>query len=67
MVDMVDASTHPDFTKTTMFNSTDDKEFSTRVNSARLADYVSKHVRLPCKVLKVSQISLISDAGLWPV
>lgn len=50
--------------KITMFNGTDDKEFSTRVNSARLADYVSKHVRLPCKVLKVSRISLISDARL---
>ena len=67
MVDMVDASTHPDFTKTTMFNSTDDKEFSTRVNSARLADYVSKHVRLPCKVLKVSRILLISGSRVWPI
>lgn len=64
---MVDASTHPDLTKTTMFNGTDDKEFSTRVNSARLADYVSKNVRLPCKVLKVSPISLISSSGPRPI
>ncbi|KJA25649.1 hypothetical protein HYPSUDRAFT_134608 [Hypholoma sublateritium FD-334 SS-4] len=46
-----------------MFNGTDEKEFSTRVNSARLADYVSKHVRLPCKVLKMDGERITVEAS----
>ena len=30
-----------------------DKNLSTRVNAARLPDYIGRHVRLACKVLKV--------------
>jgi len=43
-------------TQTTMsFDGADNKtDLSTRVNSARLADYVGKHVRLACKALQVS-------------
>jgi hypothetical protein len=30
-----------------------DKNLSTRVNAARLPEYIGRHVRLACKVLKV--------------
>ena len=33
--------------------SSEDKNLSTRVNAARLSEYVGRHVRLACKVLKV--------------
>ena len=33
---------------------TDTKNLSTRVNAARLPEYIGRHVRLTCKVLKVS-------------
>jgi hypothetical protein len=34
--------------------SDNNPDLSPRVNSARLADYVGKHVRLACKALQVS-------------
>ncbi|KAF8155599.1 hypothetical protein B0H34DRAFT_798760 [Crassisporium funariophilum] len=40
-----------------------DKDLSTRVNSARLSDYVGKHVRLPCKALKMSDGSATVEAS----
>jgi hypothetical protein len=30
-----------------------DKNLSTRVNAARLPEYIGRHVRLACKILKV--------------
>jgi hypothetical protein len=34
-------------------DSNADKNLSTRVNAARLPEYIGRHVRLACKVLKV--------------
>ncbi|KAI0078331.1 replication factor A protein 3 [Panus rudis PR-1116 ss-1] len=36
---------------------------SPRVNSARLADYIGRNVRLTCKVLKVSSDSALVEAS----
>ena len=38
----------------------ENKELSTRVNSARLPDYLGKLVRLACRTLKVRLLSLCS-------
>ena len=37
--------------------SFDTDKLSTRVNAARLPDYIGRHVRLTCKVLKVRVLS----------
>jgi hypothetical protein len=37
--------------------SSEDKNLSTRVNAARLSEYIGRHVRLACKVLKVRVLS----------
>ena len=38
-----------------------DKNLSTRVNAARLPEYVGRHVRLACKILKVRASSTLSS------
>ena len=38
-------------------DSDTDKNLSTRVNAARLPEYIGRHVRLACKVLKVRVLS----------
>lgn len=38
-------------------DSDTDKTLSTRVNAARLPEYIEKHVRLACKVVKVRVLS----------
>ncbi|PPR06815.1 hypothetical protein CVT26_003841 [Gymnopilus dilepis] len=40
--------------------NSENKELSTRVNSARLPDYLGKLVRLACRTLKVRLLSLCS-------
>jgi replication factor A3 len=35
--------------------SSEDKNLSTRVNAARLSEYIGRHVRLACKVLKLNE------------
>ncbi|KAF8960304.1 replication factor A protein 3 [Flammula alnicola] len=44
-------------------SSDKDKDLSTRVNSARLADYVGKHIRLPCKALKLDGERITVEAS----
>jgi len=36
-------------------SSDDNKNLSTRVNAARLSEYIGRHVRLACKVLKMNE------------
>lgn len=49
----------------------DDKNLSTRVNAARLPEYIGRHVRLACKVLKVRVLpplpSVLELNSLLPV
>ena len=42
--------------------SPEDKNLSTRVNAARLPEYIGQHVRLASKVLKVRVLSPIPSA-----
>ena len=42
----------------TMNNESDDRQLSTRVNSARLSGYLEKNIRLACKVLFVRSFSI---------
>ena len=44
--------------------SSEDKNLSTRVNAARLPEYIGRHVRLACKVLKVRVLSPYLVFGL---
>ncbi|KAF9471908.1 replication factor A protein 3 [Pholiota conissans] len=41
----------------------EDREHTPRVNSARLADFIGKTIRLPCKVLKVDGERLTVEAA----
>ena len=42
-------------------DSPEDKNLSTRVNAARLPEYIGQHVRLACKVLKVRVLPPLSS------
>jgi len=41
----------------------DDPELSTRVNSARLARYTNKTIRLPCQILSVNEGQILVEAS----